>query len=337
MDRIGWRAEALPGLGLAIVLGAAGVIIAELETRILGHQLLEALVLALLLGVIVRNTIGRTHLLALGAAFASKQLLEVGIALLGAGVDLHQILAAGTALLLVVLAGVGGALTVGYFVGRLLGLPVKLAVLTAVGNAICGNSAIAAVSAVIRADKRDVASAIALTAVLGVCVVLLLPALIPLAGLDHYQYGVLAGMNVYAVPQVIAAAFPVSELSGQVATLVKLSRVALLGPLVLLFGVMFRTGDGSRQSVLSYLPWFLVVFLTLALLRSLGMTPLSLLAEPAREASRALTIVAMAGLGYGVELAAVRTVGLRVGLTVVASLVFLCVLTIALIRTLGIA
>lgn len=337
MGSIGLRREALPGLGLAIVLGVAGVIIGELETRILGGQLLEALVLALLLGVIVRNTVGRTGTWALGAAFASKQLLEIGIALLGASVDLHQILAAGTALLVVVLAGVGGALTVGYFAGRLLGLPVKLAVLTAVGNAICGNSAIAAVSAVIRADKRDVASAIALTAVLGVCVVLLLPALIPLVGLDHYQYGVLAGMNVYAVPQVIAAAFPVSELSGQVATLVKLSRVALLGPMVLLFGVLFRKDEGARQSFLSYLPWFLVVFLTLAVLRSLGLAPLAMLADPAREVSRVLTIVAMAGLGYGVELAAVRTVGIRVGLTVVASLVFLCVLTIALIKALGVA
>ena len=84
----------------------------------------------------------------------------------------------------------------------------KLAVLVACGNAICGNSAIAAVAPVIGADREDVAASIALTAVLGVAVVVLLPLLIPVLGLSNYQYGVLAGLTVYAVPQVLAAAFP---------------------------------------------------------------------------------------------------------------------------------
>ncbi len=103
--------------------------------------------------------------------------------------------------------------------GRAAGLPAKLAILVAVGNAVCGNSAIAAVAPVSRAKKGEVASASALTALLGVGVVLALPLLIPLAGLSHAQYGILAGLTVYAVPQVLAATSPVSALSGQLGTL----------------------------------------------------------------------------------------------------------------------
>ena len=91
------------------------------------------------------------------------------------------------------------SILVSHALGRALGLKPKLALLVACGNSICGNSAIAAVAPVIEADSEDVVTAIAMTAVLGVGVVLLLPLLIGLLGLSYYQYGVLAGMTVYAV------------------------------------------------------------------------------------------------------------------------------------------
>jgi uncharacterized membrane protein YadS len=119
-------------------------------------------------------------------------------------------------------------------------------VLVACGNAICGNSAIAAVAPVIGATAREVASAIAFTAVLGVVVVLVLPLLIPALGLSATQYGVLAGLTVYAVPQVLAATAPLGSLSMQTGTPVKLVRVLMLGPLVLLLSL--RIGPRERQA-----------------------------------------------------------------------------------------
>jgi uncharacterized integral membrane protein (TIGR00698 family) len=187
---------------------------------------------------------------------------------------------------------------------------------------------------VIRAEKKDVLSAIGLTAVIGLCVVLGLPLLIGPLALSHYQYGVMAGMSLYAVPQVVAAAFPVSQLSGEVATLVKLTRVLMLGPVVLAAGLLF-SGGAAKRTLSAYLPWFVLGFLSLAALRSVGVLP-SAVAEPAREASRLLTVVAMAGLGFGVELAAVRRVGPRVGVAVVCSLLAIAAFTFAMIRLLGI-
>lgn len=320
-------------------MALAALLLGSLEGAMLGQQWLEPLVLALLIGVVLRNVLPAPARFAPGAAFAAKQVLETGVALLGASVDARQIAAAGPALLLVVVAGVVLGIAVSYGAGRLLGLSGTLAYLVAVGNSICGNSAIAAVAPVIRAEKKDVASAIGLTAVLGVCLVLALPLLIPLFLLDHYQYGVLAGMSVYAVPQVIAAAFPVSQLSGEVATLVKLTRVLLLGPVVLGTALyMARTGGPgqAKRGWNTYLPWFVAAFLALAALRSLGLLP-DAVALPARDVSRGLTIVAMAGLGFGVDLAAVRVVGPRVAAAVIASLAFMAGLTLVLIRILGIA
>jgi uncharacterized integral membrane protein (TIGR00698 family) len=214
-----------------------------------------------------------------------------------------------------------------------------MAVLVACGNAICGNSAIAAVAPVIGAEPEHIASSIAFTAILGVVVVLGLPTLMHLLHFNYYQYGVLAGMSVYAVPQVIAAAFPVSQLSGEVATLVKLARVALIGPVVVLCAAIYRpTGDSARPVMggwTRYVPWFMSMFVVLAVIRNLGLLP-NVAIDLSREASRLLTVLAMAGLGFGVDLTAVRRVGLRVGIVIVLSLLFMCALTLLLLRLLAV-
>ncbi len=119
----------------------------------------------------------------------------------------------GVALVVVIAIGAG------YSLSRLLGLPKRMAVLIACGNSICGNSAIAAVAPVIGARSEDVASSIAFTAILGVVVVLTLPLLVPLFGLTEVQYGVLAGLSVYAVPQVLAATMPIGIVSTQIGLL----------------------------------------------------------------------------------------------------------------------
>jgi uncharacterized integral membrane protein (TIGR00698 family) len=328
-------------MALVAGLSVLAIALAELETRLLGQPLVEALVLALLLGVLARNALrgARSAAFAPGATLASKQVLEAGVALLGASVYFPAILRAGPALLALVLGGVAAGIGVSFTIGRSLGLPAKLAALVAIGNSICGNSAIAALAPVIRAEKKDVASAIGLTAVIGVCLVLSLPLLIVPFALSHYQYGVLAGMSVYAVPQVVAAAFPVSQLSGEVATLVKLTRVLLLGPAVVALGLLFRAFAGehgqAKRGFGTYVPWFVLVFLTLAVVRSLGALP-DAVASPTREVSRLLTILAMAGLGFGVDIAAVRSVGPRVAVAVLVSLAFLAALTNAALNLAGI-
>ncbi len=196
--------------------------------------------LAILLGVAIRTVWAPGARFRAGIGFCAKALLEVAVVLLGASVSARTVLALGPALLGGIVAVVAVAIATSYAICRALGLGRRMAILVACGNSICGNSAIAAVAPVIGADGEDVASSIAFTAVLGVVVVLLLPLLVPVLAMSLTQYGVLAGLTVYAVPQVLAATLPIGALSNQVGTVVKLVRVLMLGPVVLALSLLTR-------------------------------------------------------------------------------------------------
>ena len=325
----------LPGVLLSAAIALAAGALQLLEVRLFRYAVVEALVLAILIGMLLRTFRAPPKRFDPGIKFTAKQVLEAAIVLLGASVDLPLLLRAGSALVVAILLVVVSGLAGGFALGRALGLNPRLATLIAVGNAICGNSAIAAVAPVIGAEKEDVASSIAFTAVLGVAVVLSLPLLIPVLGFDDYQYGALAGMTVYAVPQVLAATFPVSALSGEVGTLVKLVRVLLLGPVVVFFALRFRKIGEQRMSAGSFVPWFIAGFLVLAAARSLGFVPAEV-AGPVREISRWMTVAAMAALGLGVDVRVLGKVGGRVIAAVTGSLVVLVSVSVLLIRFLGI-
>lgn len=325
----------LPGLALAAAIAGAAWLAGKSEDRLFGSEVVEPLVIALLAGMGVR-LIYAPEITAAGVGFAAKTLLESAIVLLGLTLDLQRVAHAGALLGFAVLLSVSVAITGGIALGQVAGLPRKQAILVAVGNAICGNSAIAAVAPAIRAKRQEVANAIALSAIVGVGLVLGLPALIPLIGLSHYQYGVLAGLTVYAVPQVLAATLPVSTESGQIGTLVKLSRVLLLGPTVAIFAFLHRheEGDAGRFALSRFLPWFLIGFVACAAARTSGAVRPEL-ATNAQKLSKLLTLVAMAGLGLSVDARVVRQTGGRIALVVIGLLAALVLLALTVIAVLN--
>jgi uncharacterized integral membrane protein (TIGR00698 family) len=325
-----------PGLGLILLIGGVAVTAQWVEVWLLGQPFMEGLVIALLLGMCWANLRGVSEPAKPGVRLMGKGALELAVVFLGAAVDFPELLQAGPPLLGAIVLAVGSSILASYCLGRLFGLNPRLAGLVAVGNSICGNSAIAAVAPVIAAKDEEVASAISLTAILGVVVILLLPAMIPLLGLTLYQYGVLAGMTVYAVPQVVAAAFPVSELSGQVAMMVKLVRVLLLGPVVVGIGLCYHVrAPRGLLYVQRFVPWFIVGFLLLALLRSLGLLP-GVLVDVLRMLGSVLMVGAMAALGLGVDVRLVGRVGARVAAAVIVSLGVLLGISLLFIRSFGI-
>ncbi len=333
------RAGLLPGLALCTAVALAALAAEALETRVFGRSWLEALVLAILLGTGLRTAWAPTPRWRKGIEAGATTVLEGAVVLLGAALSLDSLLAAGPGLILGIAAVVAVALPAGYGIGRALGLDPRMALLVACGNAICGNSAIAATAPVIGARGEDVAAAIGFTAVLGVLVVLGLPLAVPLLGLSPTQYGVLAGLTVYAVPQVLAATAPVGALSVQIGTLVKLVRVLMLGPVTLILALGRRGAGprpGLRSGLVGLVPWFILAFLALAGLRSAGLVPPVLLA-PLAAAAHLLTVVAMAGLGLSTDLRRIAAAGPRVSLAALASLAALTAVSLGLIRLLGIA
>lgn len=307
-----------------------------LEARLLGRAWLEALVIAILLGALLRAVWTPGARWIAGVEFSAKVLLEVAVALLGATVSSASLAALGPATVGGIFALVAISVAGGYGLARLLGLPTRMAMLIACGNSICGNSAIAAVAPVIGAKAEEVAAAIAYTAVFGVGVVLGVPLLAAALGLSPVASGALAGLTVYAVPQVLAAAAPAGALAVQTGTLVKLVRVLTLGPLCM--ALALRSGrrgtDRRASSLVRLVPWFLAGFAALAVMRSLGVLPPEA-AQAAGQASGLLTVTSMAALGLGVDFAALARAGVRVSAAVGASLMLLFVLAVGLMALLG--
>ena len=340
--------EVGPGILLCVAVAEGGVLLQRAEEGAFGHPYLEALVVAILLGTAIRTVWQPGPLWRAGIAFSAKQVLEVAIVLLGASLSLSAILDSGPALLAGIVATVALSLGASYAICRALSLPARMCILIACGNSICGNSAIAAVAPVIGAKSDEVAASISFTAVLGVLMVIGLPLAIPLAGYSASQYGVLAGLTVYAVPQVLAATAPAGAASVQIGTLVKLVRVLMLGPVVVAFSLLApRLGRGeadaeaaggkpSRPGIGKLVPWFIVGFLLLAAARSLGLVP-GVLLEASAQISGLMTVVAMAALGLGVDVRVLARIGGRVTLAVSLSLAMLVAVSVVLIRLLGIA
>jgi uncharacterized integral membrane protein (TIGR00698 family) len=332
-------AKAVPlvwGMALCALVTLAALALQALEEALVGHPYVEAIVIAILLGTGIRSFWDPGRRWRSGIAFSAKQLLELAVALLGASLTFAAIAASGVVLLGAIVVIVILALVIGFGISRSLGLPVRLSILIACGNAICGNSAIAAVAPVIGASNDDIASSISFTAVLGVIVVLGLPLLIPLLHLSETQYGILAGMTVYAVPQVLAATVPAGLVSTQIGTLVKLVRVMMLGPLVACIAVSARRlrADPVRSKSNSFfatVPWFIVAFFVLAAFRSMALLP-DVIVIPLQKTARILTVMSMAALGLGVDLRVIGRIGGKVTAAVTLSLLFLLALSICLVR-----
>jgi uncharacterized integral membrane protein (TIGR00698 family) len=324
----------VPGGGLCLAIAAVAYALQRIELSLVGEAFLEALVLAILIGVVVRAAWTPGLIWRPGIQFCTKTLLEVAVVALGASVSLGSVAALGSLLLFGVAFVVATSLAISFGICRALGLPWRMAILIACGNSICGNSAIAAVAPVIGAKPDDVATAIAFTAVLGVVAVLTLPLLQPLLNLSLTQYGVFAGLTVYAVPQVLAATLPIGAVSNQIGTLVKLVRVLMLGPVVLVLSLSIRDRDDTRTQgsppFSELIPWFIWGFIALSAARSLGFVSNGVSVWLAIIASL-LTTVAMSALGLGVDLASIVRAGARIVTAVTTSLLMLMMISGALI------
>ena len=328
----------LPGLALSSAVALLAFVAEHVETGLLGGRWIESLVLAIALGIAVCTIKPLKPAMKPGIDFSAKFLLEIAIVLLGASISLSAIRGAGVWLIAGIAIVVVLSIAATYLIGRALGLPPKLATLIACGNSICGNSAIVAVAPVIEADSQEIAAALAFTAVLGIAAVFLLPLFYFHFGMSVPQYGTLAGLTVYAVPQVLAATAPVGMLAVQTGTLVKLVRVLMLGPVIFLLGILSKTettAPDGRSGHHSLVPWFICGFLGLMALRSFGLIPDALVA-PMQTASGILTVVAMAALGLSVNIRSVAHAGGKVIAAATLSLLALGAISYGLIAALQI-
>lgn len=307
----------LPGLALV----AGGVAVAFAVSRVVPAA--SALTVAVLLGVLVRNTGLVRPRAQLGTRFATRRLLRTGVVLLGLQLAVDEVLQLPRGVLGVIVATVGLTFVVTLAAGRLLRVRPGTTLLVATGFSICGASAAVAMNAVADSDEEDLATAVALVTLYGSAAIVLLPLAYGALGLGQEAAGVWAGASVHEVAQVVAAASPAGAAALATAVVVKLTRVVLLAPLVAGYGLVRRgrtrrTNGGKRPPLV---PLFVVGFLAMMAVRSTGVVPAVVLAT-AQVATTLLLAGALFGLGTAVHLRTlVRTGGRAALLGLISTLV----------------
>lgn len=294
------------GLGAAVLLGA----VVSLAARWI--PLVGAPVLGIVVGVAASPVVRRRPGLRAGLDFASRRVLQVAVVLLGAQLSLREVVHVGAASLPVMLGTLVACLLLTQLLGRRLGIGTDLRTLIGVGTAICGASAIAAVSPVLRAKGNDVAYAVTTIFVFNVAAVLAFPPLGHLLGLSQHAFGLFAGTAVNDTSSVVAAAATYGDAASNYAVVVKLTRTLMIIPIVVGIAVLNRRRSDSAASVrvARLVPWFLVGFLTLAAANSVGWLPAGT-HRPLQTASVFLITVALTAIGLGTDLPGLRRAGAR--------------------------
>ncbi|MGH7681411.1 MAG: YeiH family protein [Candidatus Eiseniibacteriota bacterium] len=313
----------LPGLALAVMVGLAARIIHRALPPSAGSSLGEV-IFAVLLGMLVGNIVRLPKGIEPGVRFSFQAVLRGAIVLLGASFSFHQVVAIGGKSLIMIAVLMALALSAAHLLGRLAGVPGRLATLIGVGTAVCGNSAIVAVAPVIRALDEEVSFAVATNTLFGTAAVLLYPIIGHALHFNDHVFGTWAGTAVNDTSQVVAAGFAYSEAAGRLATAVKLTRNALMGLVIVGVGLAYaragaETGAASplAQRLKQSIPLFVLGFLAMAILNSVGVfatlsRTLNLdLATIFRETSRAMILVALAGVGLSTRIDAMRRTGLK--------------------------
>jgi uncharacterized integral membrane protein (TIGR00698 family) len=334
-SRFATATDIAPGLAAAIVVAIA----ARLATGFLPAIVAEVTV-AILIGIVVAAIAGpRMAPLTLGLAFASQRVLRLGIILLGARLSLGEIARIGLPATGVIAITMAASFAIVLLVSRFVHVEGRLAILIAVGSAVCGNTAIVATAPVIGARARDVAYAVATITLFGTLAVFLYPAIGRTLALPQPSFGLWAGVAVHDTSQVIATSAAYGPQALDVATVVKLIRNALMAPLLFLIATGWAASGAdavgsARRGVRRAVPLFVLGFLGLAALRTVGMIDAQQ-AATLDDVARILILVALAAVGISIHLGELRETSWRplaIGFTV-ALLVGLG--SLAAIMTLG--
>jgi len=307
-----WFKKNMPGILFTFVFALAAAWLGSLFPIIGGP------VFGIVLGIITNNILGKPAWSEDGIKFTSKRILQWAIIVLGTGLSLSQVWKTGIDSLYVMISTLSFAFISAYGFGKLMKIPVKLTSLIGVGTAICGGSAIAAVSPIIEADEMETAYSISAIFLFNIVAVLIFPPIGHLLGFSDKAFGLWAGTAVNDTSSVVAAGYAFSNSAGDFATIVKLARTTMIIPISLIFAVAMalkkkesaENNPGVNYSLKRIFPWFVLGFLATSLLNTLGLfrwDTTHLLSE----AGKFLIIMALTAIGLGADLKKMLKTGVK--------------------------
>ena len=303
------------------------------------HYGVPAMLMALLLGIAF-HFLAEEGRCVPGIEFTARTVLRLGVALLGMRISVGLLVDLGAGVIALIVGGVVATILFGLLGAKLLGRGWRLALLTGGSVAICGASAAMAIAAVLPKNEhseRNLLFTVMGVTVLSTIAMVLYPIIAQQFGLDDREIGIFIGGTIHDVAQVVGAGFSVSQEAGDTATLVKLIRVTMLAPVVLVFALIIRSlpieaDAGAKRPPL--LPAFVVGFLVLAAINSIGLIP-DAVSRLAGDASRWALLIAISAVGMKSSLKRIFDVGGQAITLILAETVFIGVLILAGIALLG--
>ena len=307
-----------PGCAAALGIAVIAKLLEQLEENA-GLHFIGASVIALFIGMLINHFRKPTPATAPGIRFTSKKILKFAIILLGASLNITTVLTVGKFSLTVMIFTLATCFGLGSLIGRAFRLNWKTYSLINAGTGICGGSAIAAIAPVIEADDLDIAYGMSATFLFDTIMIVVFPILGRAMGLSDAAFGLWAGTAVNDTSSVVATGFAFSEAAGDFATMVKLTRTLAIIPTVLVFSAISMhlkkkeaaaRNNSAKVNMKSVFPWFILGFLAMSLLCSIGLIPASA-ASILKTISKFLMVAALAAIGLNTDFSKLCKSGAR--------------------------
>ncbi|BDI28265.1 membrane protein [Capsulimonas corticalis] len=324
------RDSALWGMVLAAAVALAAIGLHALP-RV---GIFSALILSIVLGMAVGNTVAIPEAWRPGIQFSLKRVLRLAIILLGLQLSFTQVGQIGVRGMAVVAGSLLGTFLFTVWLGARLGVERKLTQLIAAGSSICGASAVIAANVVTRGRDEDVAYGVAVVTVFGSVSMFVYPLLPRLLHLTPMAFGLWTGASIHEVAQVIAAAFQDGAVSGQFGTISKLARVMLLAPMVLALGVIDarRNAAGAKLNPRSIpIPWFVLGFVAMIGVNTWNIIPMEI-KTTLIAANQFLLALSLAAMGLETSFAKLKRAGARPMLLGAGAWLFISAFSYLLVR-----
>lgn len=322
--------DLVPGL---LLTGGLAILATNLQ-KIPSLGFLSPLIIAIILGALIRNMVGVPQIYCIGVVFSLKRLLKFSIALLGLQLSFTQVWQIGPRAIAIVTIVMISTFAFTCWLGPHLGVSRNLTKLIAAGTSICGASAIVATGSVIDSSDEDMAYAVTIISIFGSLSMLLYPILGKLASLNPNLFGLWCGTSIHEVAQVVATAFQGGQLSGEAGTISKLARVLFLIPTLLMLGVsqaQARSRSSSLQLKQLPIPWFILGFIAFVAINSFGLIPIGLKSWVISQ-NRFLIIIALAAMGLETNFSKMRQTGLKPLYLGAAAWLFIASLSLSLLQ-----
>jgi len=302
----------VPGLLLSVGVAAVSMLLSSL----IPGDIIGATVMALLVGMALHPLLNRYAQFNEGVNFTGKMILRTGIVLMGVNLNFSEVLSVGKYAIFVMLFTMGTAFGAGNLIGKIFGVNWKLTNLLSVSTAICGGSAVATVGPVIKAKDEDIAYAISSTFIFDILTVVVFPWIGFALGMHDTGFGLWAGTAVNDTSSVVAAGYAFSEMAGNTAVIVKLTRTLFIIPIVLIFSFLSERLEAKSEGVKErrtinfkkIFPYFIVLFLVVVAFRSTGIIPGNIVTALSKT-SKFCMIMALSAIGLRTSYGDIKNIG----------------------------